>query len=150
MAGYPRGLEHIFEYIWNRKILGLVWGLNPGHLGGRRVLYPLLGREHSNLFQITLVENIIRMFPHSIGTKAKKKFFVRLSRVSNKTLKVSVHQKPSDFMSIVHQNVFMTIIFLHNNKKQTNKQTNREWREMKGRTFAEIMSLIEPIRQGNI
>ena len=24
MAGYPRGWEHIFEFFWNRKILGLV------------------------------------------------------------------------------------------------------------------------------
>ena len=31
----------IFEFFWNRKVLGLVLGSNPGHLRGRRVLYPL-------------------------------------------------------------------------------------------------------------
>ena len=48
-------------------------------------------------------------------------------------------------MSIVHQNVFMTIIFFYITTKKANKQTNKELTgEREKWTLAEKISLIEP------
>ena len=56
MAGHPRGWEHIFEFFWNRKILGLVQGLKLGHMCCRRVLYPLHHAPWELFFNITLFQ----------------------------------------------------------------------------------------------
>ena len=70
----PPTLEHVrmgahFELFWNRNILGLVWGLNPGHLRGMWMLYPLPHAPQAPLAKHGLAKNQLKIF--NLATKKK-------------------------------------------------------------------------------